>query len=162
MPEGSLIHSGLENVYWGLMIVTYPYISGLVAGSFVVSSLSHVFHQKIFDKLAPLAVLVSFALLLAAPLTVLGDARQPTNFWELLSRGHWPYSPIAFFILIWMGYIVLMLFELYFAFRAENARRVAAGDPRQRLHHILALGSRDTSEAAAARDKAGVFQTNKP
>ncbi|MCL4352386.1 MAG: polysulfide reductase NrfD [Firmicutes bacterium] len=153
MPEGSLIHSGLENVYWGLMIVTYPYISGLVAGSFVVSSLSHVFHQKIFDKLAPLAVLVSFALLLAAPLTVLGDARQPTNFWELLSRGHWPYSPIAFFILIWMGYIVLMLFELYFAFRAENARRAAAGDPRQRLHHILALGSRDTSEAAAARDK---------
>lgn len=153
MLQGSLIHSGLENVYWGLMIVTYPYISGLVAGSFVVSSLSHVFKQKVFDPLAPLAVLVSFALLLAAPLTVLGDARQPTNFLELLSRGHWPYSPIAFFILIWMGYIVLMLFELYFAFRAENARRSAAGGPRQRLHHILALGNRDTSEAAAARDK---------
>jgi Ni/Fe-hydrogenase subunit HybB-like protein len=153
MLQGTLVHSGLENVYWGLMIVTYPYISGLVAGSFVVSSLSHVFHQTVFDKLAPLAVLVSFALLLAAPLTVLGDAHQPTNFLELLSRGHWPYSPIAFFILIWMAYIVLMLFELYFAFRAENVRRAQAGGHRSRLHHVLALGNRDNSSRTAQRDK---------
>ncbi len=153
MPHGALIQSGLENVYWGLMIVTYPYISGLVAGSFVVSSLSHVFRQKVFDQLAPLAVLISFALLLAAPLTVLGDARQPTNFLELLSRGHWPYSPIAFFILIWLAYIVLMLCELYFAFRAENVRRAALGGPRQRLYRILALGNRDLRPETALRDK---------
>ena len=153
MLQGSLVHSGLENVYWGLMIVTYPYISGLVAGSFVVSSLSHVFHQKLFDELAPLAVLVSFALLLAAPLTVLGDARQPMNFWELLARGHWPYSPIAFFILIWMSYIVLMLFELYFAFRAQNVRRLVHSHGQSRLYRFLALGSRDASLAKERRDK---------
>ena len=153
MLHGSLIQSGLENVYWGLMIVTYPYISGLVAGSFVVSSLSHVFHQKLFDDLAPLAVLVSFALLLAAPLTVLGDARQPINFWELLTRGHWPYSPIAFFILIWMAYIVLMLFELYFAFRAQNVRHWVQSQGHSRLRRFLTLGSRDASLAGEKRDK---------
>jgi Ni/Fe-hydrogenase subunit HybB-like protein len=151
--QGSLVHSGLENVYWGLMIVTYPYISGLVAGSFVVSSLSHVFHQKLFDDLAPLAVLVSFALLLAAPLTVLGDARQPMNFWELMARGHWPYSPIAFFILIWMSYIVLMLFELYFAFRAQNVRRLIRSQGQSRLYRFLTLGSRNASLAGETRDK---------
>ncbi len=153
MLQGSLVHSGLENVYWGLMIVTYPYISGLVAGSFVVSSLSHVFHQKLFDELAPLAVLVSFALLLAAPLTVLGDARQPMNFWELLVRGHWPYSPIAFFILIWLSYIVLMLFELYFAFRAQNVRRLVKSQGQSHLYRFLTLGSRDASRTGEVRDK---------
>ncbi|MDA8192523.1 MAG: polysulfide reductase NrfD [Thermaerobacter sp.] len=153
MLHGTLIESGLENVYWGILIVTYPYISGLVAGSFVVSSLSHVFRQKVYDALAPLAVLVSFALLLAAPLTVLADSRQPINFWELLSRGHWPYSPIAFFILIWLGYIALMLCELYFAFRAENVRRAVAGGPRWRLYQVLALGNRDLSPKTADRDR---------
>ena len=154
---GSLTHSGLENAYWGIMVVTYPYISGLVAGSFVVSSLSHVFHRRRFDALAPLAVLTSLALLIAAPLTVLGDARQPSNVLELLTRDHLPYSPLSTFIVIWLTYIALMLVELYFAFRAVNAR-IGEGDGWWAgLHRVLALGSRDTSEHTARRDRKILF-----
>ncbi|MCA9081329.1 MAG: polysulfide reductase NrfD, partial [Planctomycetaceae bacterium] len=29
---------------WSIMIVLYPYVTGLVAGAFVVSALYHVFH----------------------------------------------------------------------------------------------------------------------
>ena len=38
------------SVHWGLMVVLYPYITGLVAGAFIVSSLYHVFGDK---KLKP-------------------------------------------------------------------------------------------------------------
>ena len=31
------------HVTWSVMIVLYPYITGLVAGAFIVSSLYHVF-----------------------------------------------------------------------------------------------------------------------
>ncbi|MDA8293166.1 MAG: polysulfide reductase NrfD [Actinomycetota bacterium] len=154
---GSLTHSGLENGYWGIMVVTYPFISGLVAGSFIVSSLSHVFHQRRFDALAPLAVLASLALLIAAPVTVLGDARQPSNALELLTRDHLPYSPLSMFIVIWLTYIALMLAELYFAFRVTNARIGEGRGWWARLHRVIALGSRDTSEPGARRDRKVLF-----
>ena len=154
---GALTHSALESGYWGVMVVTYPYISGLVAGSFIVSSLSHVFHQRLFDKLAPLAVLASLALLIAAPLTVLGDARQPSNVMELVTRDHLPYSPLATFIVIWVAYIILMLFELYFAFRATNAYIARDGGRHARLHRMLALGSQDISEKARNHDRKVIF-----
>jgi len=151
---GSLTHSALENAYWGLLIVTYPYISGLVAGSFVVSSLSHVFGQRRFDALAPLAVLVSLALLVAAPLTVLSDARQPrVALTEIVTRDHIPYSPLSMFIVVWLTYVALMLAELYFTFRVPNARLAGAPHWRGRLHRSLTLGHLDTSPAAAASDR---------
>src|SRR5215472_11256700 len=99
----------LENVYWGLLIATYPFISGLVAGSFVVASLSHVFKVHRLAKLAPLALIVSFTLLITAPVTVLADARQPVNAFELLTSPHIPWSPLGDFTVIWLSYIVLMV-----------------------------------------------------
>ena len=142
----------LESVYWGILVVTYPFISGLVAGSFVVASLSHVFKIHVFDKLAPLALIVSFALLLAAPTTVLADARQPVNAFELFTRPHIPWSPLADFVVIWLSYVVLMVIETYFAFRLENARRARGTGWRARLSNVLALGSKDTTEASHKRD----------
>lgn len=151
---GSLTHSSLENSYWGLMIVAYPYISGLVAGSFIVSSLSHVFHQRKFDAIAPLAVLVSLAFLVAAPLTVLGDARQPhVATTEIFTRDHLPYSPLAMFIVIWITYVLLMITELYFTFRVPNARRIGMPGWRGKLHRMLTLGKLDTSPGTAQRDR---------
>lgn len=150
---GALNHSSLENAYWGILIVTYPYISGLVAGSFVVSSLSHVFRQRRFDSLAPLAVLVSFALLIAAPLTVLADARQPHNALEILTRDHFPYSPLSTFIVIWLAYVALMIAELYFAFRVPNSRLAGAPGWRGQLHRLLTLGRLDVSPETARRDR---------
>lgn len=148
-----LTRSSLESVDWGLLIVTYPFISGLVAGSFVVSSLSHLFGQRRFASLAPLAVLVSLALLVTAPLTVLAHARQPSNFWELYARGHVPYSPIGDFTVIWTAYVVLLLVELYVVFRATFVRLGDGFGRRARLYRLLALGSRNGSEEGAARDR---------
>jgi tetrathionate reductase subunit C len=144
--------SSLENIYWGILIVAYPFVSGLVAGSFVVASLSHVFRQHKLDKLAPLALILSFALLLGAPLTVLADARQPVNAFELFTRAHIPYSPLGDFTMIWLAYVVLMFVECYFAFRAGNVRRSQGTGWQAKVARIMALRSTDLSERAGRRD----------
>ena len=33
------------DLQWGILIVLYPYITGLVAGAFILSSLYHVFNR---------------------------------------------------------------------------------------------------------------------
>lgn len=153
LADQSLQGGALENVYWGILIVTYPFISGLVAGSFVVSSLSHVFKLHHLDELAPLALIVSFALLLAAPVTVLADARQPVNAFELFTRPHIPWSPLGDFTAIWVSYVVLMVVETYFAFRYANAAVGPTGRGwRAKLSRALALGSRDLGENGRRRD----------
>ena len=59
--------------------------------------------------------------------------------------------------MIWLTYIALMLVELYFAFRAANARIGEGAGWWARLHRVLALGSRDTSEHTARRDRKVLF-----
>jgi tetrathionate reductase subunit C len=155
MPPTNYYGSGLEQGIWGLMIVTYPFISGLVAGSFVVATLSQLFGRKRLAPLAPLAALLSFALLLAAPLTIWGDARQPSRVYELITRMHVPWSPMALFLLIWSSYVVLMLVELYAVFRADNAARAEWADQplRAKLAGLLTLGVRGRDARSTRRDE---------
>ena len=40
------------HIHWSLMIVLYPYITGIVAGAFIVSSFYHVFHIKTLKPVA--------------------------------------------------------------------------------------------------------------
>ena len=41
-----------EYIYWSIQIVMYPFMTGLVAGAFVLSSLYHVFGVKQLKDLA--------------------------------------------------------------------------------------------------------------
>ncbi len=41
-----------EFIYWSIQIVMYPYMTGLVAGAFVLSSLYHVFGQQDLKNMA--------------------------------------------------------------------------------------------------------------
>ena len=46
---------------WTVLIVVYPYLTGLVAGAFTVSSLYHVFGMQRFKPVAHLALLTSLS-----------------------------------------------------------------------------------------------------
>ena len=48
-----------EFIYWSVQIVMYPYMTGLVAGAFVLSSLYHVFGHAA-GKFLPFAVSWNF------------------------------------------------------------------------------------------------------
>ena len=49
---GGFIYPNEAGIEWDLLIVIYPFITGLVAGAFIVSSLYHVFG---LTKLKPVA-----------------------------------------------------------------------------------------------------------
>ncbi len=144
----------LETPAWGLPIVIYPFLSGLVAGSFIIASLSHAFHMKKFEPLAKLAAIVSFAMLLTAALAPLFDALQPSRaIWELYVRDHFPYSPLGVFIVVWSAYVALMLFELFYVFRTSNVERSRQVGFRGRVAKFFTFGKTDLSEEAIKRDK---------
>ena len=52
-----------EYIYWSLQIVMYPFMTGLVAGAFVLSSLYHVFGRKELKDMARFSLIFSYALL---------------------------------------------------------------------------------------------------
>ena len=53
---------------WSLLIVLYPYITGLVAGAFILASLERVFKVEAVRPTYRLALLTALAFLLVAPL----------------------------------------------------------------------------------------------
>lgn len=54
------------HVHWSLMIVMYPYVTGVIAGAFIVSSLYHVFHDQSLKPVARFSLLFAFAFLVVA------------------------------------------------------------------------------------------------
>ena len=63
--QGFLFPNDIE-VLWSLMIVLYPYITGLVAGAFIVSSLYHVFGKDELKPVAKFSLVAAFSFLLFA------------------------------------------------------------------------------------------------
>jgi hypothetical protein len=59
MGGTSFVFPNDPGIAWSIMIVLYPYITGLVAGAFVVSALYHVFHQDALKPVARLALVTS-------------------------------------------------------------------------------------------------------
>ena len=55
-------------LYWSVLIVLYPYITGLVAGAFILASLERVFRVEAVKPTYRLALLTALSFLLVAPL----------------------------------------------------------------------------------------------
>ena len=66
-----------EQPLWGVLIVLYPYITGLVAGAFIMASLVRVFNVKALEPVYRLSLLTAFAFLLCAPLPLLFHLGHP-------------------------------------------------------------------------------------
>jgi Ni/Fe-hydrogenase subunit HybB-like protein len=48
------------DLQWSVLIVLYPYITGLVAGAFILASLERVFNVKVLKPTYELALLLPF------------------------------------------------------------------------------------------------------
>ncbi len=66
-----------EYIYWSIQIVMYPFMTGLVAGAFVLSSLYHVFGIKELKEIARFALVFSLALLPVAMMPLQLHLQQP-------------------------------------------------------------------------------------
>ncbi len=134
------------NVTWTVMIVLYPYITGLVAGAFIVSSLFHVFNQKALWPVARFSLASAFVFLLFAPLPLLIHLGQPQRAFNIMITPHFT-SAMAGFGFIYTSYLIVVVLEIWFVMRDEFIKR--ATGPKsfvQLLCKTILLGQTQSNE----------------
>jgi len=144
-------------IHWSILIVVYPYITGLVAGAFILASLVKVFNVKDLQPTYRLSLLTALAFLLVAPLPLLLHLGRPERFYEILLTPN-VTSAMAMFGFVYAWYLMgVLLLEVWFEYRRDLI--VMAGRERglmRWIHRALSLFSTDTSEAALAFDQKAI------
>ena len=81
---------------WTIMIVVYPFMTGLVAGAFSVSSMYHVFGMENFKPVARFALLTALCFMLFVPMTLLLHLGQPQRAFNAMITPHLTSAFAAF------------------------------------------------------------------
>jgi len=138
---------------WGILIVLYPYITGLVAGAFIMASLVRVFNVRALEPVYRLSLLTAFAFLLCAPLPLLFHLGHPERCFEVMMTPHLT-SPMAIFGFVYAWYLMaVLLLELWFDYRQDFVRwSEATPGLRGIIYRLFTVGVTDTSEPALHLD----------
>jgi Ni/Fe-hydrogenase subunit HybB-like protein len=139
---------------WGLLVVLYPYLTGLVAGAFILASLERVFNVKEVEPTYRLSLLTALAFLLVAPLPLLAHLGHPERAYEIFMTPS-PTSAMAMFGFVYAWYLmVVLLLEIWFDYRENFVHwsRTSTGW-RKWLYRILTLGATDLSESSLRFDR---------
>lgn len=154
-----------EYVYWSIQIVMYPYMTGLVAGAFVLSSLYHVFGVEKLKEIARFALVFSFALLPVAMMPLMLHLMQPFRGIHVLMTPHFT-SAISAFGIVFMTYACIVAAEIWFVYRefiVDSVNRLSAKTDRSAydsllllIYKVISLGAMDTSKEALASDHKAV------
>jgi Ni/Fe-hydrogenase subunit HybB-like protein len=138
---------------WSVLIVLYPYITGLVAGAFILASLERVFNVQAVKPTYRLALLTALAFLIVAPLPLQLHLGHPERSFEMLLTPH-TTSAMAMFGFVYLWYLmVVLVVEIWLEYRQELvlAARNSSGMKRA-FYRVLTLGSDNISPAALRID----------
>jgi Ni/Fe-hydrogenase subunit HybB-like protein len=133
-------------LYWSVLIVLYPYITGLVAGAFILASLVRVFRVEAVAPTYRLALLTALAFLLVAPLPLQFHLGHPERSPEMYFTPH-STSAMAMFGYIYLWYLMAVLvFEIWLDYRREIVLRSQQSKGVLRwIYKIMTLGSSNVS-----------------
>jgi Ni/Fe-hydrogenase subunit HybB-like protein len=147
-----------ETVFpWTVMIVVYPYLTGLVAGAFTVSSFYHVFGMEQFRPVARLALLTALAFMIFVPVPLLAHLGHPERAFNAMITPHWTSAFVAFGYFA-LFYVILLILEIWFVFRPDIVARAAAATGLvKQFYRALALWSDDVSDNARGFDRKFMF-----
>ena len=137
---------------WGVLIVIYPYLTGLVAGAFTVSSFYHVFGMQQFKPVARLALLTSLSVMLFVPAPLLLHLGHAERSYLSMVTPHLT-SAFAMFGFFAAFYTILLILEVWFVFRADNVARAQNSTGLARtFYRAITLWSDDVSPRARVID----------
>ena len=149
------------DLQWGILIVVYPFITGLVAGAFILASLERVFKVKILKPTYQIALLTALAFLLVATMPLISHLSQPQRAYEIMITPHGS-SAMAIFGFVYLWYLmVVLLLEIWFDYRHSMVvwSRQKKGIMSW-VYKILTLGLSDISPRTLKWDrKLGYFIT---
>ena len=128
-------------VEWTVLMVTYPFFTGIVAGSTVITALVYLFGLRNLEQLERVGHFLAIALMLVAPLAPMFDLTQPIRgflvpFYANIS------SPIILFFILWSILLMVMFLKSYFLFRRDFVERAKEGGIFGRIAGILTLTQR--------------------
>src|SRR5574341_74217 len=155
--EGYMYPNEME-LQWSILIVLYPFITGLVAGAFILASLERVFRVESVKPTYRLALLTALAFLLVAPLPLQLHLGHPERSLEMYLTPH-TASAMAMFGFVYLWYLMAVLvLEIWLDYRREivELARTASG-PLRHVYRLLTLGSNDVSQEALRVDERASF-----
>jgi Ni/Fe-hydrogenase subunit HybB-like protein len=150
--EGFIYPNEVE-LQWSVLIVLYPFITGLVAGAFILASLERVFNVHVVKPTYRLALLTALAFLIVAPLPLQLHLGHPERSIEMYLTPH-RTSAMAMFGFVYLWYLMAVLvLEIWFDYRRDLvvARRSSTG-LRRIGYALMTLGSDNISPGALQVD----------
>jgi Ni/Fe-hydrogenase subunit HybB-like protein len=134
---------------WGVLIVLYPFLTGLVAGAFILASLERVFRVEAVKPTYRLALLTALAFLLVAPLPLQLHLGHPERSFEMYLTPQ-RASAMAMFGFVYLWYLmVVLLVEIWLDYRRDIVLLAQTSKGlKRRLYQFLTLGSHNISPGA--------------
>ena len=139
---------------WAILIVVYPYLTGIVAGAFILASLVKVFNVVEVQPIYRLALLTALAFMLVAGMPLQLHLGHPERAYEIFFTPQ-TTSAMAMFGFVYLWYLMgILLIEIWFEYRhqlilmAQQARGLM-----KPVYGALSLFSKDVSPEALAFDK---------
>ena len=158
--QGFMYPNEME-LQWSILIVLYPFITGLVAGAFILASLERVFDVQAVKPTYRLALLTALAFMIVAPLPLQLHLGHPERSFEMYLTPH-TTSAMAMFGFVYLWYLMAVLVvEIWLEYRKEIviAWQQSSGMART-AYALLALGSKNISpEALRVDDRVGRLVT---
>jgi len=145
-------------LHWNLLIVIYPYVTGLVAGAFILASLVKVFRVKEVQPTYRLSLLTALAFLIVAPLPLVFHLGRMERGFEMFLTPN-PSSAMAMFGFVYIWYLMaVLLLEIWFDYRKSFIVWAEQEKGYKRfVYRVLSLFTKDTSPSAISFDKKAVY-----
>ena len=150
--EGFMYPNEIE-LQWSILIVLYPFLTGIVAGAFILASLERVFNVEAVKPTYRLALLTALAFMIVAPLPLQLHLGHPERSFEMYLTPH-TTSAMAMFGFVYLWYLLAVLvIEIWLDFRKDIVRMAqeSAGWKRP-IYRAMTLGSYNVSPRALAID----------
>jgi Ni/Fe-hydrogenase subunit HybB-like protein len=161
IPVEGFMYPNEVELQWSILIVLYPFITGLVAGAFILASLERVFRVQAVKPTYRLALLTALAFLLVAPLPLQLHLGHPERSLEMYLTPH-RSSAMAMFGFVYLWYLMaVLLLEIWLDYRRDIVVMSQKERGWKRLvYRVLTLGSSNVSERSLHIDeRLGYFIT---
>ncbi len=151
--EGFMFPNEMQ-LQWSILIVLYPFITGLVAGAFILASLARIFNIVAVQPVYRLSLLTALSFMMVAPLPLQLHLGHPERSLEMYLTPH-KTSAMAMFGFVYLWYLmVVLLLEIWLDYRKDIvlAARSSTGWKKW-LYTALTLGSNRIDERSLHVDE---------
>ncbi|HEV2398137.1 MAG TPA: NrfD/PsrC family molybdoenzyme membrane anchor subunit [Candidatus Sulfotelmatobacter sp.] len=153
IPVEGFMYPNEVELQWSVLIVLYPFITGLVAGAFILASLERVFRVQAVKPTYRLALLTALAFLLVAPLPLQLHLGHPERSLEMYLTPH-RSSAMAMFGFVYLWYLMaVLLLEIWLDYRRDIVIKSQSATGLMRVvYRVLTLGSNNISARSLSID----------